>query len=100
MNNSMHIQYPGSEKIYIPGQIYPQIRVGMRRVKLTPTVTKDQNGLRHYSENAPVVLYDTSGAYSDPNSDIDLKRGLPRIRAGWGAERKDIEQLSEFSSAY
>ena len=29
----------GREKVYLSGQIYPDIRVGMQRVVLTPTVT-------------------------------------------------------------
>ena len=39
MNNNIKINYPSSEKIYMSGEIYPELKVGMRRVNLTPTVT-------------------------------------------------------------
>ena len=41
MENKMKITYPSSEKVYMPGKLFPEIRVGMRLVTLTPTVTKD-----------------------------------------------------------
>lgn len=96
----MKISYPSSEKIYMPGQIFPDLRVGMRRVKLMPTVTKDAAGKKHYEENAPVVVYDTSGPFSDPNMEVDLKEGLPRLREPWILERGGVERLKEFSSEY
>ena len=99
MDNQMKISYPSSEKVYLPGNIFPELRVAMRRVKLTPTVTKDAEGNKHFTENAPVMVYDTSGPYSDPHTQIDLKKGLPRLREPWIKER-EVEQLPEFSSAY
>ena len=84
----------------MPGQIFPDLRVGMRRVKLMPTVTKDAAGKKHYEENAPVVVYDTSGPFSDPNMEVDLKEGLPRLREPWILERGGVERLKEFSSEY
>ena len=95
----MKISYPSSEKVYLPGNIFPELRVAMRRVKLTPTVTKDAEGNKHFAENSPVMVYDTSGPYSDPHTQIDLKKGLPRLREPWIKER-EVEQLPEFSSAY
>ena len=99
MDNQMKISYPSSEKVYLPGNIFPELRVAMRRVKLTPTVTKDAEGNKHFAENSPVMVYDTSGPYSDPHTQIDLKKGLPRLREPWIKER-EVEQLPEFSSAY
>lgn len=87
MKNDIKITYPGSEKVYMNGTLYPELRVGMRRVHLTPTVTI-VDGEKHLEENAPVYIYDTSGPYSDPAVDIDLHRGLPRLRAPWIASRK------------
>ena len=95
----MKISYPSSEKVYLPGNIFPELRVAMRRVKLTPTVTKDAEGNKHFAENSPVMVYDTSGPYSDPHTQIDLKKGLPRLRDPW-IKQRDVEQLPEFSSAY
>ena len=73
MNNNIKISYPSSEKIYLKGSLYPELRVAMRRVRLTPTVTIE-NGKRKLDTNAPVYIYDTSGPYSDPNIDIDLDK--------------------------
>ena len=82
MNNNIKITYPGSEKVYMPGTIYPELRVGMRRVNLTPTVVIEK-GEKIMTENAPVYVYDTSGPYSDPAVDIDLQKGLPKLRQPW-----------------
>ncbi len=100
MEHEIRIKYPGSEKIYVPGTLFPDLRVAMRRVSLTPTVTKDAEGKKHFEENAPVMVYDTSGAYSDPQAEIDLKRGLPRLREAWIQERGGVERLADYSSEY
>lgn len=100
MDNLMKIKYPSSEKVYMEGTLFPEIRVAMRKVNLTPTVTKDKNGKKHFSENAPVYVYDTSGAYSDPKVEINLKRGLPRLREPWILKRGGVEKLSQQSSEY
>ena len=71
--------YPGSEKIYIDGQLFP-IKVGMRRINLTPTVTIDSDGNKTFTKNDPVYVYDTSGVYTDPNVKIDINKGISRIR--------------------
>ena len=100
MEQQMRIKYPGSEKVYLPGQLFPDIRVGMRKVSLTPTVTKDGNGTKHFRENAPVMIYDTSGPFSDPSVEIDLHKGLPRLREAWILARGGVEKLTEYSSEY
>lgn len=92
MNNNIKISYPSSEKIYLKGSLYPELRVAMRRVRLTPTVTIE-NGKRKLDTNAPVYIYDTSGPYSDPNIDIDLDKGLPRLRSPWIEKRKKGQTL-------
>ena len=80
------------------GQLHPYLKVGMRKVNLTPTVVVE-NGKKVMTENAPVYIYDTSGAYSDPEQKVDLKKGLPRLREPWIQER-DVERLTEISSEY
>ena len=99
MENTMKITYPGSEKVYLPGQLYPELRVAMRRVNLTPTVTV-KDGRKEFRENAPVYVYDTSGPYSDPAQTIDLRRGLPRLREPWILKRGGVERLAELTSEY
>lgn len=90
--------YPGSEKVYIDGELFP-IKVAMRRVNLTPTVDV-VNGEKIMTENAPVYVYDTSGVYTDPNVKIDINEGLPRIREAMIANRDDLEQLPRITSEY
>lgn len=99
MDKNIKISYPNSEKVYMAGERFPDIRVGMRRVNLTPTVSI-VDGQRQEKPNAPVFIYDTSGPYSDPNTEIDLKKGLPRLREAWIMERGGVEQLAELSSEY
>lgn len=91
--------YPGSEKIYLKGEIFPEIKVGMRRINLTPTAKLDGDK-RVLTDNAPVVVYDTSGVYTDPAVKIDINNGIPRIREKWTSRRDDLEQLEEITSQY
>ncbi|MCF0204565.1 MAG: phosphomethylpyrimidine synthase ThiC, partial [Muribaculaceae bacterium] len=90
--------YPSSEKIYVNGTLFP-IKVGMRRINLTPTVTIE-NGERHEIANDAVVVYDTSGAFTDPAIKVDINQGVPRIREQWIANRGDVEQQNGISSSY
>ncbi len=90
--------YPGSEKVYIDGKLFP-IKVAMRRVNLTPTA-KVVNGERLVRDNEPVYVYDTSGVYTDPDVKIDINAGLPRIREEWTARRDDLVQLPAITSEY
>ena len=99
MDNKIKISYPSSEKVYIPGNIHKDIKVAMRRVKLTPTVSI-VNGEKKIKENSPVYVYDTSGPFSDPNAEIDLKKGLPQLREEWISRRNDTEQLPGLTSEY
>ena len=90
--------FPNSEKVYIKGKLF-DIRVPMRKINLTPSI-KMKNGEKLMEDNGHVVVYDTSGPFSDPNQEIDLKKGLPRIREQWIEQRGDAERLSELSSQY
>lgn len=90
--------YPNSEKIYIDGTLFP-IKVGMRKINLTPTV-KIENGEKKIIPNAPVVVYDTSGAYTDKNIKTDINEGLPRLREQLIADRNDTVQLDSITSDY
>ncbi len=92
--------YAKREKAYMQGKLFPYIQVGMTKVNLTPTVTKDERGIPHTEPNAPVYIYDTSGPFSDPNIEVDLKKGLPRMRESWILERNDTEQLQVITSEY
>ena len=69
------------------GTMFPYIKVGMQKVNLTPTVNI-VNGEKVATPNAPVYIYDTSGPYSDPEVEIDLRKGLPKLRKAWTERRK------------
>lgn len=68
----------------------------MREISLDPTLL--QNGEKE--ENLPVRIYDTSGPYTDPDIDIDVRKGLPKLRQNWILERSDTEVLTNPSSQY
>ena len=91
--------YAHAEKAYMQGNLFPFIRVGMQKVNLTPTV-EIIDGEKRLIPNTPVYVYDTSGVFSDPNVEIDLKKGLPRMREEWIVERGDVEQLPSITSEY
>ncbi len=85
---------PASRKVYIEGST-PDIQVPMREISLTDTPT----GLGG-EKNPPVLVYDTSGPYTDPNIAIDLTKGLPDLRSKWIEARGDTEKLSGLSSEF
>ncbi len=85
---------PNSRKIYVQGS-RPDILVPMREI--TQSDTPASFGAE---KNPPLFVYDTSGPYTDPAATIDIRSGLPALRAAWIAERNDTEELSGPSSAY
>ncbi|SFW75871.1 phosphomethylpyrimidine synthase [Sinomicrobium oceani] len=88
---------PNSRKVYVQGAIYPDIKVPMREIALSDS----KHALTGATEtNPPVTVYDTSGPFTDPSVDINVEKGIPPVRSQWIASRNDVEQLSEFSSAY
>jgi len=87
--------FPNSKKIYVEGEIHP-IRVAMREIELSPTKLSGGNS----EHNPPVTVYDTSGPYTDENSEIDIEKGLPRIREQWILNRSDVEILEGITSEY
>lgn len=96
--NIVKDSYPGSEKIYVAGKLFP-IKVGMRKISLTDTVTIE-NGKRVFSPNDPVYVYDTSGVFTDPDIEVDINKGIPRLREQWIIDRGDVEQLDNITSEY
>ncbi len=86
--------FPGSRKVYVEGS-RPDLRVPLRVVDQSPTPASSGA-----EENPPIPLYDTSGPYTDPAVDVDLRRGLPSVRGAWIAEREDTEELAGPSSGF
>ena len=90
--------YPNSTKTYVKGKIHP-IQVAMRTIHQYPTV-KIIDGVRIETPNEDVTVYDTSGPYTDPNIEIDINKGLPRIRQKWVEQRDDTVTLEDITSEY
>jgi len=88
--------FPKSKKIYIKGKIH-DIEVPMREIELSPT-TNHATGEK--VSNPSVTVYDTSGAYTDPNEHIDVRKGLEPLRKAWIEAREDVEELPFISSMY
>jgi phosphomethylpyrimidine synthase len=81
---------PNSRKIYVAGEIDPDIRVPFREISLAPTKTMSGE----VEVNEPVRVYDTSGPWGDPDFRGDVTQGLPPLRAKWIRERGDVEEIS------
>src|SRR5437588_8490377 len=69
----------GSRKIHVGA-----LNVAMRAVDLEPS-----------SGEPPVLLYDTSGPYTDPDNRVDIMAGLPELRAQWIRARGDVEAIAQ-----
>ncbi|MBX3178165.1 MAG: phosphomethylpyrimidine synthase ThiC [Candidatus Hydrogenedentes bacterium] len=89
--------FPNSKKIYVEGSD-PSIQVPMREITLSPTEAGRNNGVAGI--NPPVTVYDTSGPYSDPAVDIDVRKGLAPLRQAWILGRGDVEELPAITSEY
>jgi len=86
--------FSGSKKIYIQGS-RPDIQVPMREVQQEPT-----SASMGAEENPPITVYDTSGPFTDTTIEIDLLKGMPKLREKWIGERADTVQLDGPSSEY
>jgi phosphomethylpyrimidine synthase len=86
--------YPGSHKQYLQGS-RNDLRVPYRKIYLSPTHHRDR-----VQENPPIPVYDTSGPYTDPEIEIVIGRGLPKLRNHWIEERGDTELVRVHSSRY
>ncbi len=86
--------FSGSRKIYVEGS-RPDLRVGMREIQQADTAAS-----MGAEKNPPITVYDTSGPYTDPESGIDLLKGLPEVRNAWIDERNDSEWLDAPSSEF
>jgi len=90
----------GSTKTFVRGTLHSSVRVSMRTIELSPTITDppniekaESNSLRiagQTTPNPPVVVYDTSGPYTDSNADIDLRKGVDPVRLEWIHDRGDV----------
>jgi len=85
---------PRSRKVYVQGS-RPDIRVPLREISQSDTPASFGA-----ERNPPIFVYDASGPYTDPQSRIDIRAGLPAMRQRWIEERQDTERLDGPTSAY
>ena len=95
LNQASVQPFPNSRKIYVQGS-RADICVPMREITLTDTQLPDGGN----ENNAAVTVYDTSGPYTDPRVEIDIRKGLADVRSPWITERGDTELLTQLSSEY
>ena len=87
-SNGFFKPFPQSRKIYVPGKIFPDLKVAMREISLD-------------DPKCPVLpVYDTSGAYGDPDKTIDVKKGLERLREPWIRERLEKDGAHKTQMQY
>lgn len=86
--------FPRSKKIYVTGS-RPDIQVAMREITLSDTILKNRR-----ESNPSLTVYDTSGPYTDPTVQIDIRQGVADLRSAWITERNDTEVLPTVSSQY
>jgi phosphomethylpyrimidine synthase len=79
-------QLPASTRVYVQGELFPEVRVPFREIGQSPTKRFDGT----LEENAPVRVYDCSGPWGDPKFTGSSDEGLPALRAKWIAARADV----------
>ncbi len=94
--NLKYEPFAGSQKNYKEGQVYPFIRVPYRAIQLSATIDHDNQKI----PNDPLLVYDTSGPYTDSAASINISSGLSQLREDWILNRGDVEKLSSSSSRY
>ena len=86
---------PKSKKVYVSGTVHPQIKVPFREISLSSstTETSNDNGNDHHpkKDDTSLIVYATSGPYTDPNVQINIREGLEPIRLSWITSRRDVE---------
>ncbi|MGA2659653.1 MAG: phosphomethylpyrimidine synthase ThiC [Verrucomicrobiota bacterium] len=80
---------PNSRRVYVPGTIYPDLRVPFREVLLTAAPAYSGGP----QPNEPVRVYDCSGPWGDPAFEGKVEQGLPALRRAWVLERGDVEAV-------
>ncbi|MBA6397331.1 phosphomethylpyrimidine synthase ThiC [Colwellia sp. BRX10-4] len=99
LKNVSDQSFPNSKKVYVQGKIH-DIKVGMREITLSDTLLAGNKDKPTYEKNEPLCVYDTSGFYTDESVDIDVHKGIPRLRESWIDSRGDVELLTSNSSTY
>lgn len=84
--------FPNSRKVFVPGQLFPGLRIPMREIAQNPTPNPAPG--KTPTPNPPIRVYDTTGPFTDPDLQLSLVDGLPRLRTPWIQARGDVEPVS------
>lgn len=99
LRNVSDQSFPNSKKVYVQGKLH-DIKVGMREITLSDTLVGGSKSEPIYQPNKPLCVYDTSGFYTDETVEIDVHKGIPRLRESWIEQRNDVEELDSASSNF
>jgi len=81
------LPFPNSKKVYVASKDDPKIKVGMREVM--------------HGQHETIALYDTSGPYTDPSYEVDVEKGVPKVRASWDQDKhKDFKAGKNISQMH
>ncbi len=83
-------QLPNSRRVYLPGEIHPEVQVPVREIIVSET--KSYTGA--VTANEPVRVYDCSGPWGDPTFAGKSEEGLPALRTKWVQNRGDVEEYT------
>jgi phosphomethylpyrimidine synthase len=91
--------FPNSKKVYVEGKLH-SIKVAMREIAVSDTYVSGTEDNPVYEKNESVPVYDTSGPYTEPSVEIDVYKGLPKLRDSWIDARNDVETLDSVTSKF
>jgi phosphomethylpyrimidine synthase len=84
---------PASHKVYIASERRPDVCVAMREIVISGE-RSNGHGNGHGEPHPSLIVYDTSGPYTDPSCETDIRQGLKPLRLQWIRARGDVEELS------
>ncbi|ALO43460.1 phosphomethylpyrimidine synthase ThiC [Pseudoalteromonas phenolica] len=91
--------FPNSQKVYVEGE-QAGVRVGMREITLSDSFIGGTEENPVFEKNDPIRVYDTSGPYTEPGFELNVRKGLPKYREQWILDRDDTEELESVTSQF
>ncbi|NVK26341.1 MAG: phosphomethylpyrimidine synthase ThiC [Gammaproteobacteria bacterium] len=99
LKNCSNQNFPNSKKVYVEGTLHG-VKVGMREISLADSLVGGDEKNPILEPNEPIRVYDTSGPYTEEGLDIDVHKGLAKLRESWIEQRDDTEVLPAATSGY
>ncbi len=86
---------PASAKVYVHPHARPDIKVALRAIELSDAPGHGDGNGNGAHPKMPLMVYDTSGPYTDPSAATDIRKGLAALRSQWIKARGDVEEIVE-----